>query len=391
MNKSFYNLIFLFLFKHKSKHLSIFFISIILIFILSSVMFISGSIKSQIKHSIENQSELIVQKIDGGKISSIPISWTDDFSEIYGIESIQGRVYGKYWFEPYKTYFNIVGVDFFEEHSNASIKKIIGNIDLREFVSDDYILVGNAVKKALHEKRYKKSYDFRLENKKILTAKIYGELPNNTNTFTNDMIIMDISLAKKILNISEDFVSSFAVNIPNELEIANIKNQLIFKHSNIKVTSKDELLKEYENLFNFKGGIFLILYIVCLLTFVLILYERFTMVNSSDKKEIGILKSIGFSIKDILKLKIYENLFIGICAFLIGVVLAYAFVFILNAPILSEIFMGHKNLASQFNFIPNVEISLIISLFFFYILPFIASILIPVWKIAVIDAVDSMR
>ncbi|CAI8192551.1 MAG: Uncharacterised protein [Arcobacter lacus] len=53
--------------------------------------------------------------------------------------------------------------------------------------------------------------------------------------------------------------------------------------------------------------------------------------------------------------------------------------------------MGHKNLASQFNFIPNVEISLIISLFFFYILPFIASILIPVWKIAVIDAVDSMR
>lgn len=391
MNKSFYNLIFLFLFKYRSKHLSIFLLSIVLIFILSSVMFISTSIKSQVKQSIENQSELIVHKINGGKITNIPVSWAEDFSEIYGIETIQGRVYGKYWFEPYKTYFNIVGVDFFEEHTNLAFKKILEDINLKEFISYDYILVGNAVKKAMNEKRYKNSYDFRLDNKEILTAKIYNKLPKNTSLFTNDMIIMDINLARKILNINEDYVSSFAVSIPNELEIPNIKNQLIFKHSNIKVSSKDELNKAYENLFNFKGGIFLILYIVCLITFVLILYERFTMVNSSDKKEIGILKSIGFSIKDILKLKIYENLFIGMSAFLVGIILAYMYVFILNAPILSEIFMGHKNLDSTFLFVANIEISMIISLFFFYILPFIAAILIPVWKIAVVDAVESMR
>ncbi len=391
MNKSFYNLIFLFIFKHKSKHLSIFFISIVLIFILSSVMFISSSIKHQVKLSIENQSELIVHRISGGKINDIPLSWIDDFSSIYGIESVQSRVYGKYWFEPYKTYFNIVGVDIFEEHTNKAFKNILGDIDLREFVSEDYILVGSAVKKIMNEKRYKNSFDFRLDNNNLITAKIYKELPTNTTLFTNDMIIMDISLAKEILNINEDFSTSLAVSIPNELEIPNIKNQLIFKHPDIKVTSKDELLKDYENLFNYKGGIFLVLYIVSLLTFVLVLYERFTMVNSSDKKEIGILKSIGFSIKDILKLKIYENLFIGLSAFIIGIIFAYVFVFIFNAPILSEIFMGYKNIDSTFEFIPFIETSLIISLFFFYILPFIGSILIPVWKIAVIDAVESMR
>ena len=354
-------------------------------------MFISTSIKHQVKQNIQNQSEIIIQKISGGKVQNIPNTWIDDFSEIYGINSIQARVYGKYWFEPYKTYFNIVGVDFFEEHTNKAMKDILGNIDLKKFISEDYILLGNAVKKAINEKRYINSFDFRLDNKDLITAKIYDELPKNTTLFTNDMIIMDINLARKILSINDEYSNSLAVSIPNELEIPNIKNQLIFKHSDIKVTTKDELLKEYENLFNYKGGIFLVLYIVCLLTFALILYERFTMVNSSDKKEIGILKSIGFSIKDILKLKVYENLFIGISAFVIGVIFAYIFVFIFNAPILSEIFMGHKNLVSEFIFTPYIETSLLVTLFFFYILPFIGSILIPVWKIAVIDAVESMK
>ena len=42
-------------------------------------------------------------------------------------------------------------------------------------------------------------------------------------------------------------------------------------------------------------------------TFILVLYQRYSMISSNDKREIGILKAVGWSIKDIIKLKIIEN------------------------------------------------------------------------------------
>ena len=135
-----------------------------------------------------------------------------------------------------------------------------------------------------------------------MNVKIFKDLPQEANLVANDLIIMDINLAKKILNIDEENSTDIVLNVPNDLEKQNIKEQLILKHSNIRILQKESLKKEYENMFNYKGGIFLVLFIVVIFTFILILYQRYSMISLGDKKEIGILKAVGWSIKDILKL-----------------------------------------------------------------------------------------
>jgi ABC-type antimicrobial peptide transport system permease subunit len=147
----------------------------------------------------------------------------------------------------------------------------------------------------------------------------------------------------------------------------------------------------YENMFNYKGGIFLILFIVVLFTFILILYQRYSMISSTDKREIGILKAVGWSIKDIIKLKIMENFIVGFMAFIIGVIFAYIFIFILNAPILKNIFIGFSNIQNDFIISSNIEISSLITLFLFFMIPFLSAVLIPVWKVAIIDSTKSMK
>ena len=63
----------------------------------------------------------------------------------------------------------------------------------------------------------------------------------------------------------------------------------------------------------------------------------------------------------------------------------------LNAPILKNVFIGSSNMQNEFIFNANVEISTLITLFLFFIIPFLSAVLIPVWKIAVIDANESMK
>ena len=390
-NSVFFNFLFLLLLKHKSKHIAIFIISILIVFLISSILFISNSLKKEAFSTLENQSDFVIQKINSGKILDTPISWIEDFSSINGIKNTQQRVYGQYYFMPENVYFTIVGLDLFEENTNKNLKELLKILNISDFLQKDSMIIGNGIKKIFDKYHYFDSYDFKLSNNKLTTVKIFKDLPPEANLVANDLIIMDINLAKRILNINEEDSTDIVLNVPNNLERQNIKEQLILKHSNIRILQKESLKKEYENMFNYKGGIFLVLFIVVIFTFILILYQRYSMISSNDKKEIGILKAVGWSIKDIIKLKIIENFIVGFMAFIIGIIISYIFVFILNAPILKNIFIGFSNIQNDFILNPNIDFTIIVTLFLFFIIPFLSAILIPVWKISVIDANESMK
>ena len=385
------NFLFLLLSKHKSKHIAIFLISILIVFFSSSILFISSTLKKEIFSTLENQSDFVIQKINSGKTLYTPSSWVEDFREINGVENVQQRVYGQYYFMPENIYFTIVGVDLFEEAASKNIKELLEQLNISEFLQKDSMIIGNGVKKIFDKYHYFDSYDFKLANNELKEIKIFKDLPKEANLVANDLIIMDINLAKEILNIQENETTDIILNVPNNLERQNVKEQLILKHANTRILQKESLKKEYENMFNYKGGVFLILFIVVILTFTLILYQRYSMISLGDKKEIGILKAVGWSIKDIIKLKIMENFIIAFMAFIIGCILSYIFVFIFNAPILRNIFIGSSNMQNDFIFNANIDISTLITLLLFFIIPFLSAILIPVWKVAIIDSTESMK
>lgn len=390
-NSVFFNFIFLLLVKHKSKHFAIFLISIFIVFLTSSILFIKNSLQKEISEALENQSDFIIQKTIANKIKDIDTSLIDEFYEINGVSKVTQRVYGQYYFMPENVYFTIIGIDFFEETTNQDLKELLNFLNISKFLEKDSMIIGNGVKKVLDKYAYFDSYDFKLENENSKNIKIFKDLPKEANLIANDLIIMDINIAKKILNIKPDFATDIVLDVPNPLERQNVKEQILLKESNIRILQKDELKKEYENMFNYKGGIFLILFIVVIFTFILVLYQRYSMISSNDKREIGILKAVGWSIKDIIKLKIIENFIVAFMAFIIGVIFAYIFVFILQAPILKNIFIGFSNIKNDFILNQNIKISNLITLFLFFMVPFLSAVLIPVWKIAVIDATKSMK
>jgi ABC-type antimicrobial peptide transport system permease subunit len=123
-------------------------------------------------------------------------------------------------------------------------------------------------------------------------------------------------------------VTDITFNVPNDAEWDNIVAKLHLLFYDVRVVEKREVRKAYENLYNYKGGLFLILYLITIVTFMLILYQRYSMVYSSERKEIGILRAVGWSIKDVLKLKFYETVVVVLVSFVLGVVLAYLYVFI---------------------------------------------------------------
>jgi ABC-type lipoprotein release transport system permease subunit len=354
-------------------------------------MLLSSALQEEISQTLDSQPDFIVQKMHSGKSVDTPISWSDEFRTIEGISQSQGRIYGEYFFEPNGQHFTIVGIDFFDEQKSKKLQKVITDIDMKSFLEKPNMLIGHGVKALLDKYHFFKYYVFKTSDHGKLEVNIYQTFPKESSLLSNDMIIMDIDLAREILGISEDASTDIALYTPNELEVDNIYIKLVLKHFDIRVIQKSDIAKAYERLFNFKGGLFLILYMIVLLTFMMILYQRYSMVQSSDKKEIGILRAVGWSIKDVIILKVTESFMVAFGAFLLGFVLAFIYIFIFDAPLISNIFYGYSNLPIDISPNKSIDFSLLSLLFLFYILPFMAAVLIPSWRASVIDPLEAMR
>jgi len=390
-NVTFLNFVLLQLYTNKTKHFSIFIISTILIMVLSSFLFITNSISKDMKTIVDNQADFILQRIIAGKVVDTPQDWVDEIISINGVTQASQRVYGKHFYEPAEHYFTIVGIDLYDKQIVSNLKKFMNNIDIDKFLSKQNMLIGSGVKKFLDEYSYFDYYNFRPPNKSFQKVFIYDILPNQSDIVSSDMIIMDINLAKTILGIDEDYSTDILFNVPNINERETVLNKIKAKHFDIRIIPKEDLLRGYDGFLNYRSSLFMILYLIVILTFILIIYQRYSYINSVDKKEIGILRSLGWSINRVIRLKIVENLIIFISSYILGVNLAYIFVFIFDAPILSSVFLGFTNLSNSTQFIPAVGFASLVLIFLFFIVPIIAAILIPVWKISITEPTEAMK
>ena len=380
----FINLIFLLLHKQKTKYISIFILATLTIFLLSTVIFIKSSLQNEILKTLESHNDFIIQKEFGGRIFDIENQLEDRLKNIYGVKNITKRVYGRYKFLSEDVYFTIIGVDF------SNLNKELKNLGLQN-ISNDEMIVGFEVDNLLKKYKYTNYYDFFLPNKEIKKVKIAKVLEKESNIISSDIIILDINLARDILGINRDFSTNIAFDVPNELERTNIKQKLQRLDLDLNIIQKEDILKKYETIFNYKGGVFLILYLVVLFAFIMILYQRYSQVSINERKQIAIFKAIGYSVRDIIKIKMSENFVVAFVSYLFGVLLAYFFVFILNAPILKNIFIDFSNIKNDFIIYPYIEFSTFVTLFLFFMVLFLSSVLIPVWKISAINPYESLR
>jgi len=386
----FFSFVSLEFFRQWRKHAGAMLISLVILFLLASVLFVSASLQASLQQALDAEPDMVVSRVQGGRAAPVPMEWADELSELHGTARVAPRVHGRYFFEPKGTSFWIVGVDLFDEQAHAALAKVLEANDLKAFLEGDKMLVGQGVKRYLDAHFYPQSYTFLTPKGAFKKVAIFGTLPAGSDLVSNDMILMPIDLAREILGLDEEEASDITLNVPNADERDNLESKIAGLHYDLRVMTRDDMRKAYADLYNYKGGLFLSLFVIALATFVLILYQRYSQVYSTERRHIGLLRALGWSIRDVLRLKLYETAIVVVIAYVLGVVLAYLYVFVLGAPLLREIFLGSANLSTHARFVPVLDFRVLGSIFLVYAIPFVAAVLIPVWKIAVTDPKEAM-
>jgi len=375
--------------REKSKNLFIFIVLTLLIFILSSIFFITASIQKELDISANSLPNIIVQKTSAGRVSQIDINRVDKILEINGVQNAVSRVWGYYYFENAGINFSVVGIDQFETQYKNTLESITKKHDFSEL--EDFMIVGSGVKRVLEENYYKDYFNFIKPDGQFKKLKIKAVFENSTNLESNDVILVSKEMAYEIFGLDENKATDIVVNVSNPKEVATIAYKIKLMYPDTRVITNEDIKISYANIFNYKSGMFLSLFIISLFTFFMIIYDKSSSLSSSAKREIGILKALGWRTDDILKEKFYESFIISFISYITGIALSLIFVYILQAPFLRDIFMGYSILKPQFSLLFAYDLKIFALLFFLSVPIYISATIFPSWRASIIDVDEVIR
>jgi ABC-type lipoprotein release transport system permease subunit len=154
---------------------------------------------------------------------------------------------------------------------------------------------------------------------------------------------------------------------------------------------RDEILRTYEAIFDWRGGLLVVIFTGAILAFAIFAWDKASSLSFEEKKEIGILKAVGWETSEVITMKSWEGSIISLSSFLLGVIFAYIHVFFGSFFLFTPVLKGWSILYPHFKLIPYVDPYQICALFFLTVAPYTAATIIPSWRAATIEPDSVMR
>jgi ABC-type lipoprotein release transport system permease subunit len=208
---------------------------------------------------------------------------------------------------------------------------------------------------------------------------------------SNDLFLISETAYRETYGIPDGQYTDLVLSVRNPLEVRNIAEKISTELGDARPILRDEILRTYDSVFSWRQGIVFVVLSGAVLAFVIFAWDKAAGLSAEEKREIGILKAVGWETSDVLRMKFWEGALISLAAFLIGYVAAYAHVFFGSAMLFEPVLKGWATLYPDFRPTPFVDLLQVGTLFFFTVFPYTVATIVPIWRAAITDPDMVMR
>jgi ABC-type lipoprotein release transport system permease subunit len=359
------------LLRRKGRNLALISVYTLVVFVIASLIFFVQALKGEARALLVQAPDMVVQRMVAGRHDPMPVARIEVIRGVRGVEKVQPRLWG-YYYDP------VFG----------------GNLTV--MATDDPALAAESVWLGPGVAR-----SMRVREGDLISLSGYGGvptlfavqkvLPAQSELVSSDLILMSPQDFRTFFNFPADVATDLAISAGNPRELPTIAAKVVVLYPDTRPILKSEILRTYEAIFDWRGGMLVVVLASTVLSFIIFAWDKATGLSAEERKEIGILKSIGWESADVLLLKFWEGVVISLTAYLAGVLLAYAHVFFFSASLFEHALKGWSVLFPHYRLTPTLDAYQLTLLFFLTVLPYTTATLVPCWRAATVDPDAAMR
>jgi ABC-type lipoprotein release transport system permease subunit len=359
------------LWRRKGKNLILWSVYSLVVFLVASVVFLTSSLRYEATRVLAEAPDMMIQRLVAGRHDYIPREYAEAIGGIRGVQAVKSRLWGYYF-----------------DRTNNSNYTLMVNDEMG--IEPGTVVVGSGVARSLPAEG-STTMPFRVHDGSYVFLQIGRVLDPELDLVSADLILLCREDFLRIFLIPEGRATDLVLKVGNTKELPTIARKIVSLFPDTRPILKEEILRTYDAVFNWRGGLSILVLSGTFLAFIILAWDKATGLSGEEKREIGVLKGLGWETSDVLQMKFWEGITVSLGAFVAGILLAYVHVYSTSAALFEGVLKGWSVLYPEFQLSPHLSIRDVTALFFLTVAPYTVATIVPSWRAAIIDPDSIMR
>lgn len=354
--------------------------------LLGAVTMLTGALRAEAERTRAASPDLVVQRLVGGRPTTVAVADAAAVADLAAVRSVTPRVWGYVFVPALQGNVTVVGVakggDPLAGAALAAGRA--PNPGAHEAV------LGLGVARAL-AMRLGDALALPSANAKPPALTLVGTFAGPTDLYTADVVLCDEDDARAVLGYAAEQATDLAVTLATPDEAPIVARDVVARIAGARVLDRTQLARVYHLAYGRRAGFVLAAALPALLALLVLAWDRASGLGESERREVAMLKAIGWTTREVLLAKLVESLMVGGVATALGLVLGYAWVFWLGAPGLAQAMVGWSVVYPESALTPAVDGADLLGAALAVLGPFTLLSIVPAWRAAIVDPADAMR
>ncbi len=374
------------LWRRKGKNLSVFLVFTFVIFLLASFQFLTRSLLDAAQATLRQTPEITIQYMVAGRQESIPVSYAAKIKDVFGVRKVTARVWGYKFNEVTGSNITVMALAHFPRLDQEVLAE--GRFGAKG--EKGWAVIGQGVLDDLGLGS-RRSFSFFRPDLTLKPFTVSGVFGPESNILTYDLVITGIDDGRDLFGMEATLATDLLVEVVNPLEIATVARKISKALPGTRVVTRPQILKTYEAVFSWRSGFAAICLLSALAAFIILAWDKASGMSPEERREISILKILGWQTPDVLMIRFWESFALALVAFGCGTILAYVHIGYFQALLFRSVMMGWSVLRPGLSFVPVVSFGDLFLLFSLAVLPYLAATVIPAWRCASVATDSALR